>query len=86
MDYYWPYLLAPMSKSVVLEIKPGDCVAVQPPHQTPWLGQVLYVEAGGRTADPNFAQVIRDKDLAVISICPSWILDRIPGKGMRVMA
>ena len=86
MDYYWPYLLTPMSKSVVLEIKPGDCVAVQPPHQRPWLGQVLYVEAGSRMTDRNFAQVIRDDDLAVISICPSWILDRIPGTGMRVMA
>jgi len=86
MDYYWPCLLAPMSKTVVLEIKPGDCVAVQPPHQRPWLGQVLYVEAGSRMTDRNFAQVIRDDDLAVISICPSWILDRIPGTGMRVMA
>tara|TARA_Y100000991_G_C21781834_1_gene267507 strand:- start:316 stop:543 length:228 start_codon:yes stop_codon:yes gene_type:complete len=75
-----------MSKPVCLEIKPGDCVAVQPPHEAPWLGQVLYVEGGARTADPNFAQVIREADLAVISICHSWILDRIPGTGMRVMA
>ena len=81
-----PCLLAPMSKTVVLEIKPGDCVAVQPPHQTPWLGQVLYVEASSRMTDRCFAQVIRDDDLAVICICPSWILDRIPGTGTRVMA
>ena len=86
MHYYWPCLKAPMSKPIVLEIKPGDCVAVQPPHQTPWLGQVLYVEASSRITDRSFAQVIRDDDLAVISICPSWILDRIPGTGMRVMA
>ena len=75
-----------MSKSVVLEIKPGDCVAVQPPHQTPWLGQVLYIDAGSRVANQNFVQVIRDQDLAVISISPNWVMDRIPGNGMRVMA
>ena len=65
MDYYWPCLLAPMSKTVVLEIKPGDCVAVQPPHQRPWLGQVLYVEAGSRMTDRNFAPVIRHDHHAV---------------------
>ena len=75
-----------MSKPIVLEIKPGDCVAVQPPHQAPWLGQVLYLEVGTRKADRSFAQVIRENDLAVVRICPSWILDRIPGAGIRVMA
>ena len=86
MSYYWSYQLATMSKPVVLKIKPGDCVAVQPPHQTPWLGQVLYINAGSRVANQNFVQVIRDQDLAVISISPNWVMDRIPGNGMRVMA
>ena len=49
-------------------------------------GQVLDDDEGVRTAAPNVAQVIREDDLAVISICTSWILDRLPGTGMRVRA
>ena len=74
-----------MSKSVFLEIKPGDCVAVQPPRQRPWLGQVLHVDGDACFSDLNCVQVIREDDLAVIGVCPSWILDGIPGAGMRVM-
>ena len=71
---------------VWLQIRPGDVVAVQPPHQSPWLGQVLYVEGGARTEPPNYAQVMREDDLAVVSIHPDWVLDRLPGAGLRVTA
>ena len=39
------------------------------------------VEGGARTADPYYAQVIREDDLAVIGIDPAWFVERIPKAG-----
>ena len=66
------------------QIKPGDVVAVKPPHQDPFLGQVLYVDEGTSPTGPCFAQVIREEDLAIISINFDWVLERVPGTGQRV--
>ena len=61
-----------------LDVKVGDVVAVKPPSEKAYLAQVLYVEGGARTADPYFLQVCREPDCAVMSICPSWITQRLP--------
>ena len=61
-----------------LDVKVGDVVAVKPPSEKAYLAQVLYVEGGARTADPYFLQVCRESDCAVMSICPSWITQRLP--------
>ena len=61
-----------------MNLKVGDVVAVRQPGQEPWLGSVLFVEGGARTADPYYAQVIREDDLAVIGIDPAWVEERIP--------
>ena len=61
-----------------LKIETGDVVAVEMPNQKPFIGQVLYVEGGARFSDPNFLQVIREDDCAVLSICPSWVTARCP--------
>jgi len=45
-----------------LNVQVGDVVAVNQPGQKPYLAQVLYVESGARTADPNFLQVCREPD------------------------
>ncbi|OUW28166.1 MAG: hypothetical protein CBD29_03810 [Synechococcus sp. TMED169] len=66
------------------QIKPGDVVAVKPPHQDPFLGQVLYVDERNSPGDSCFAQVIREEDLAIISINVEWVLERVPGTGQRV--
>lgn len=50
-----------------------DVVAVKPPSEKAYLAQVLFVEGGARTADPNFLQVCHEPDCAVMSICPSQI-------------
>ena len=55
-------------------------VAVKPPSEKAYLAQVLYVEGGARTADPYFLQVCREPDCAVMSIGPSWITGRLPGR------
>ena len=61
-----------------LNVQVGDVVAVNQPGQKPYLAQVLYVEGGARFSDPNFLQVVREDDCAVLSICPSWVTDRLP--------
>ena len=62
-----------------LNIQVGDVVAVHKPGEKAYLAQVLYVEGGARTADPNYLQVVREPDCAVMNICPSWITNRLPG-------
>ena len=74
------YLLAPMHP-IFLQIEPGDVVAVQPPQKQPFVGQVLYVDGGACAYHPNYAQVIREEDMAIISINPDWVVDRVPGAG-----
>ena len=61
-----------------LNVQVGDVVAVKPPSEKAYLAQVIYVEGGASTADPNFLQVVRGPDCAVMSICPSWITQRLP--------
>ena len=61
-----------------LNVQVGDVVAVKPPSEKAYLAQVLYVEGGARTADPYFLQVCREPDCAVMNICPSWIIQRLP--------
>ena len=65
-------------RPVGLDVKVGDVVAVKPPSEKAYLAQVLYVEGGARFSDPNFVQVCREPDCAVMSICPSWITQRLP--------
>ena len=62
-----------------LDVKVGDVVAVKgPSDKATYLAQVIYVEGGARTADPNFLQVVREPDCAVMNICLSWITQRLP--------
>ena len=61
-----------------LNVQVGDVVAVSQPGQKAYLAQVLYVEGGARFSDPNFLQVCREPDCAVMNICPSWITQRLP--------
>ena len=57
----------------------GYGVAVKgPSDKATYLAQVIYVEGGARTADPNFLQVVREPDCAVMNTCPSWITHRLP--------
>ena len=58
-------------------VQVGDVVAVNQPGENPYLTKVLHAEGGARTADPNFLQVVREPDCAVMNICPSWITSRI---------
>ena len=67
-----------MDRPDFLNLKAGDVVAVRQPPHDPWLGTVLFVEGGARTADPYYAQVIREDDLAVIGIDPAWVVERLP--------
>jgi len=43
-------------------VQVGAVMAVHKPGEKPYLAQVLYVESGARTADPNFLQVCREPD------------------------
>ena len=61
-----------------LDVQVGDVVAVKPPSEKAYLAQVIYVEGGARKADPNFLQVVREPDCAVMNICLSWITQRLP--------
>ena len=62
-----------------LDVQVGDVVAVKgPSDKATYLAQVIYVEGGARTADPNFLQVVREPDCAVMNIFPSWITQRLP--------
>ena len=65
-------------RSDFLNVQVGDVVAVHKSNEKPYLAQVLFVEGGARTADPNFLQVCRKPDCAVMNICPSWITQRLP--------
>jgi hypothetical protein len=67
-----------MDRPDFLNVKVGDVVAVNQPGQKTYLAQVLYVEGGARFSDPNFLQVCREPDCAVMNICPSWITQRLP--------
>ena len=52
-----------------LDVKVGDVVAVKgPTDKATYLAQVIYVEGGARTADPNFLQVCRKPGCAVMNI------------------
>ena len=42
-----------------LNVQVGDVVAVNQPNEKPYLAQVLFVEGGARTSDPNFLQFCR---------------------------
>jgi hypothetical protein len=42
---------------------------------------VLYVEAEASSQQPSNAQVIREDNMAIVSINPGWVLDRVPGEG-----
>ena len=68
-------------QSIFVPIEIGDLVAVQPPRQEPFIGQVLYVEGGASSEHPHNAQVIREDTMAIVSINPGWVLDRVPGEG-----
>ena len=68
-------------QSIFVPIEIGDLVAVQPPRQEPFIGQVLYVDGAASSQDPNTAQVIREDTMAIVSINPGWVLDRVPGEG-----
>ena len=65
-------------RPIFLDVQVGDVVAVNPPREKAYLAQVLYVEGGARTSDPNFVQVCREVDCHVMNICPSWIIERLP--------
>jgi hypothetical protein len=68
-----------MQRPEFLDVKVGDVVAVKAPSdKTAYLARVLYVEGGARFSDPNFCQVCREPDCAVMNICPSWITGIIP--------
>ena len=65
---------------VFLLVQVGDVVAVAPPRLEPYLAQVLFCEGGARTGEPSFLQVLREDDLAVLTINANWVIDRIsPG-------
>ena len=66
-----------MARPDFLNVQVGDVVAVNQSGQNPYLAQVLYVEGGARFSDPNFLQVCREPDCAVMNICPSWITQRL---------
>ena len=61
-----------------LNVKVGDVVAVNQPNEKPYLAQVLLLKVCARFSDPNFLQVCREPDCAVMNICPSWITGRGP--------
>ena len=67
--------------SIFVPIQIGDLVAIQPPRQQPFIGQVLDIEGGASTQHPHNAQVIREDDMTIVSINPDWVLDRVPSKG-----
>ena len=60
-----------------LLVRGGDVVAVAPPRLEPYLAQVLFCEGGARTGEPSFLQVLREDDLAVLTINANWVIDRL---------
>ena len=67
-------------RPVSLDVQVGDVVAVNPPHAAAYLAEVVSVESGARLSDPNCLQVVREDDCYVLSICTSWVTDRLPRK------
>ena len=78
--YYWEAFKAAVH-SLFVPIQVGDLVAVQPPRQEPFIGQVLYLETDSNGLHTSNAQVIREDTMAIVSIDPGWVLDRVPGEG-----
>jgi len=79
-----PYYVEVRGSSAVhqpefLCIQPGDVVWVEPPAAPAYLASVLYVEGGARSAHPSYAQVVREDDLAVLTIQPDWVSQRCAG-------
>jgi hypothetical protein len=62
-----------------LLVNVGDVVAVAAPRQPPYLARVICCEGGARSAEPSLLQVVRDGDLAVLTINADWVLERLPG-------
>jgi hypothetical protein len=62
-----------------LSVAVGDVVAVASPRQPPYLAQVICCEGGARSGHPSFLQVVREDDLAVLTIQADWVLERLPG-------
>jgi len=58
-----------------LAVRVGDVVAVAPPRQQPFLAQVICCEGGARTAEPSLLQVLREDDLAVLTVNADWVID-----------
>ena len=61
-----------------LSVAVGDVVVVGSPSQPAYLAQVIFCEGGARSAHPSFLQVVREDDLAVLTIKADWILERLP--------
>ena len=78
LGFWVPGVSIVESKLDFLKLKVGDLNAVSPPYLPAFLGSVLFVEGGACTEDPCFAEVVSGGDCAVISVCPSWVTDRIP--------
>ena len=55
----------------------ADVLVVKPPSEKAYLAHMLYVEGGARFSDPNFLQVCREPDCAVMRICSTWITQRL---------
>ena len=41
-----------------------------------FLTEMLHVEGGARTGHPSYVQVIREDDLAILTINPDWVTAR----------
>jgi hypothetical protein len=63
-----------------LAVRLGDVVAVAPPRQQVFLAQVICCEGGARTAEPSLLQVLREDDLAVITVNADWVIDRLASR------
>jgi hypothetical protein len=63
-----------------LAVRVGDVVAVAPPRQQVFLAQVISCEGGARTAEPSLLQVLREDDLAVITVNADWVIDRLASR------
>lgn len=64
--------------AVFLQVEVGDVVAVAAPRRPPFLARVICCEGGARSAEPSLLQVVRDDDLAVLTINADWVLERLP--------
>jgi len=69
-----------LMRPVSLDIQVGDVVDVNTPHAAAYLAEVVAVESGARLNEPNCLQVVRQDDCSVLSICTSWVTDRLPGR------